>query len=163
MNETNTDIVERSPCDESKEDPLEKVYITVNRKGRVFSDRLLMTNNYLLTSNRLLQLLNDSKCQEFQTVPVVVDLGKKRIGGECTLILPRQEIDILDLTRSEVKFFKSLILSVNKWVAAQNKLPNLDLFYLIPSFWVVSEKLKTEVAKLKYTGCRFDLIEVVKS
>lgn len=146
---------------DSEEKELDKVFVKYDKKGKFLTDRLFSIGNDLLVSRRLLDLLKEAKHQECRVINALVSIGKEMVNDNYRLVLPQEPIDILDYNKAEVKKYKQFVLSVRKWVADRNKLPNLDLFYAKPNSWIITEKLKKEIESKNYSGNDFEEIEIV--
>ena len=66
---------------------------------------------------------------------------------------------MLDLDKSDLRFFPDgKVLGVNKCVLDVRKIPDLDLFQMEPTGWVISEKLKQMLENEELTGMEFTCI-----
>ncbi|MDQ8192740.1 hypothetical protein, partial [Roseibacillus persicicus] len=71
--------------------------------------------------------------------------------------------DVIDREKADYELVKDYLFDVQHWVIDLAKVPDLDLFYVAPGDWLVSERLAKSLLDNQLTGLKLESLDVSRS
>lgn len=99
---------------------------------------------------------------EMKSIPAVFYRGNPEnvLNDSYLLWWTSQQHNVLDLNASSIRYYKKLILHVDRWVLRPDLVPDYDIFLGPTHKWIVSTKFRNVCSEFAITGCEFTPLQI---